>query len=359
MAQKIWIAAGGTGGHIYPGLAVADALRHAGHEVVLCVSGKRPAERHALEGWRGQSCISGARPMRHVLANLLAVVRCYRAIKRDRPDCLFSTGGYTAFAPVMAARLLAIPVVLHEANAFPGKAIRFFARRCQLKALAVSFEETVARIPEKQATVTGFPIRQDLVKRVLAARQVRTTDPERPMTFLITGGSQGAHWVNETLAEAFCMIAQMNLGKFRLIHQCGKLDELALKAVYSRAGIDALVVPYIQDMAEAYAQADCVFARAGAGTCFELAACQLPAVFFPLPTAADDHQTFNAQVLANAGGALCLNQRTTTAADLFTLLQQFLHAPEIIQEMADQLKSLPTHPAIERLVATILEEPNA
>lgn len=348
---NILIAAGGTGGHIYPGIAVGEALQAQGHQVTMCFSGLRPAEKKAAASWKGSIFFSGARTMRHLFANIVATIRCVLHYRKDRPDYIFATGGYSILPPILAARMMNIPVILHEANAFPGKAIRFFTKHFKIKSIAVSFEETLATLPNVRAVYSGFPVRRELVDRVRLAREQKT--PNDTFTLLITGGSQGAHWINETLAEALCRIARKGADDLRVIHQCGTADLESLVRVYAESNVQAEVYDYILDMGDAYARADVVFARAGAGTCFEIAACGIPAVFIPLPTAMDDHQTKNAAKLVSVGGALCYQQSSAAVKDFIALILQLRSDPEVLDAMQKALLTVDQPQALETIVSEI------
>ena len=176
-AKRIAIACGGTGGHINPALAVADRLRTEGHELALILSGTRAAERHAAESWQGPLLRSGARPITDP-RNLAAILRCRAFLKRFRPDVLLATGGYTSFAPVVAARLLRIPVVLHEANSLPGRATRFLSKHFRIAAVATSFPDTAERLPWAKVELTGLPLRQSVLD---ALARAEASSPPLPL----------------------------------------------------------------------------------------------------------------------------------------------------------------------------------
>lgn len=351
MKKSIVIACGGTGGHIHPALAIAEALKADGHTVSLILSGTRTAEKPTAAAWEGPLLLSGARPIKDP-RNVLAVLKSYRFLKKHKPDLLFTTGGYTCFPPVVAARLLKIPVVMHEANALPGKAVRWLSRKLKIEAVATSFEETNRLLPHTKTVFTGLPLRKSIVSML---EQVTTQSESREgFSILVTGGSQGARGMNFLVGPVLASLAQSD-PKVRITHQCGPHDLEWAKQVYEKTPNRVEIVPFISEMAKAYSQADIVIARAGAATCFEIARCAIPAIFIPLPTAADDHQRKNAEALVACGGALCVDQLTTTAEQFADIIQQLYSDPSLRTSMHDALKRLPKQDAT-RSVCNLITE---
>ncbi len=351
MKKTIAIACGGTGGHIHPALAVADLLRAGGHALSLILSGTRAAERPAERGWQGPLLKSGARPIRDP-RNLLAFFRCRAFLRRQRPDVLFATGGYTCVPPVLAARSLGIPVVLHEANSLAGQAVRFLSRHLAVAAVATSFAETAAQLPWVRVVHTGLPLRQGVLSALERARRARRA--EGAFSVFVTGGSQGAHGMNLLVAPVLASLA-VGDPHVRILHQCGEADVAALREVYAKTPGQVEVVPFVEDMGTAYGQADLVIARAGAATCFELARCAVPSILIPLPLAKDDHQRRNAEALVKCGGALCLDQRATTPHQLAEAIRQIYSDPLLRTIMREALADLP-RPDAARAVATLVLE---
>ena len=351
MSVKIVIACGGTGGHIHPALAVADGLRERGCEVALILSGTRSAEEATARSWRGALLKSGARPIRD-LRNMLAFLRCRAFLKRERPAALFATGGYTCVAPVLAARSLGIPVVLHEANSLAGDAVRWLSKHFKMAAVATSFEETAAQLPWAKTRLTGLPLRKSVLEGLERARRARPA--EGGFSVLVTGGSQGARGMNRFVAPILAFLAQSD-PKVRILHQCGSADVAEMAAVYAATPKQVSVVPFIEDMGTAYGQADLVIARAGAATCFELARCATPAIFIPLPTAAKDHQRRNAEALVRCGGALCFDQTKSDPAQLAEAVRQIYSDPLLRKVMHEALEDLPRNDATAAVVDLIFE----
>ena len=349
--KRIAIACGGTGGHINPALAVAERLRVGGHALALILSGTRPAERQAAESWQGPLLRSGARPITDP-RNLAAILRCRAFLNRFRPDVLLATGGYTSFAPVVAARLLRIPVVLHEANSLPGRATRFLSKRLRIAAVATSFTETASRLPWANVVHTGLPLRQRVLDALARAEAART-DERQGFHVLVTGGSQGAHGLNTLVAPILASLAVSD-PNVRVTHQTGQADLADVRAVYAQTPAQVTVLPFIDDIGAAYAQADLAITRAGAATCAELARVALPAILIPLPTAADDHQRLNAQALVQCGGALCIDQ-SAPPAQLAEAIRQLYSDPLLRQIMRDALADLPRPDATQALADLLLE----
>lgn len=320
MRKRIAIACGGTGGHINPALAVAEELRDRGAELSLIVSGVREADRRAAGAWQGAVLRSGAKPMRHVAANLLAILRCLRFLRRQRPEVLFATGGYTSFPPVVAARMLGIPVVMHEANSVVGQAVRFLAKHFAVEAVALSYSGSESQLPGTKTVFTGLPLRRSVLADL--ANAGKSGRPSDRFTVFVTGGSQGARGMNALLAPILLSFAR-SCPEVRIIHQCGSADEATLRELYAPVADRADVRPFVESMGTCYGQADLVIARAGAATCAEIARCGVPTVFIPLPTATDDHQTRNAEALVRCGAALCFPQLRTRPEQIAEAIGHF------------------------------------
>ncbi len=350
MKKRVVLACGGTGGHIHPAVAVGDVLRAEGHELALILSGTRAAEMHIAKTWQGPLLKSGARPIKDP-RNLLALLRCRRFLKQQKPDVLLATGGYTSFAPVLAARSLGIPVVLHEANSLVGRAVRFLSKWCQLKTVALSFEEAAAQLPGVPTVFTGLPLRQSVLDSLAKAHQVKRD--KDAFHVLVTGGSQGAKGMNLLVAPVLASLAASDK-HVHIVHQCGVANLDGVKAFYASVADQVEVVPFIEDMGRAYGHADVVIARAGAATCFEIAHCAVPTIFIPLPTAVDDHQTKNAQSIVNCGGAICLNQLQTTPAQFAEVLRALYSDVGMRETMRASFDKLPRLPAAQTLAQLLV-----
>ncbi len=352
--MKIVVACGGTGGHAFPGLAVAEELLRRGHEVVVWNSG-RSVETGVMKRWKGATFATGARQLhpKNAFAILRSIIRCRREMKRAKPDVVLAMGSYSSLPPVLAARSCGVPVVLHEANTIPGKAVEFLSRYA--KAVATSFEMTARCLPMAKTVRTGLPIRNEIA----SGKRFDFIPPSAFVVF-VTGGSQGAHAVNELLSAALVMMKgeldRRGTGGRGLyvIHQTGEKDEGRVMAAYVAAQQPARVHAFEQQMADAFASADVVVARAGASTCFELAACGKPALLIPLPSAMRDHQHFNADAFAAAGAADEGIQSKLSARQICRYLLQKYDHPEQLAAMRGKMLGLATPDAAAR-VADLVE----
>ena len=353
MAKRFIVACGGTGGHTFPGLAVARELKSRGHEVVVWVSG-RAIEKSVLSTWDGPVFSTGARPLhpKYFFSLLYSRFRCGREMKRFKPHALLAMGSYSSLPPVMAASAHHVPVVLHEANTVPGRAVAYLARYATT--VAISFPETAEHLRGRETVVTGLPVRAEI------AGQPRFDDmPSDAFCVFVTGGSQGAHRVNEIASQALVFlhrdIAKKKLGlKLQVIHQTGAADEADVKARYEAEGIPARVQAFEHEMGRAFATADLVIARAGASTCFELALVGKPAFLIPLPTALRNHQHFNALSFVCAGGADEGIQDDLSPRALANYILHKMRHPEELEQKALAMRKAATPDAAAR-VADIVE----
>ena len=351
--MKIIVACGGTGGHAFPGLAVAEELVRRGHEVTVWESG-RDVESSVMKRWQGPVFSTSARQLkiRNALFNFASILRCRREMRRNRPDALLAMGSYSSLPPVLAARSRKVRICLHEANTVPGKAVEFLSRFAD--AVAISFESTAKYLPGVKTTVTGLPVRAEIA----SGSRFGFIPPDSFVVF-VTGGSQGAHAVNELMSKALVMMKseldRRGAGKkLYVIHQTGAKDEAEVAAAYANAEIPARVHAFETDMASAFASADVVVARAGASTCFELAACGKPALLVPLPSAVRNHQHFNADAFASRGAADEGVQSKLDPLQACRHLLGFYDNPARLAGMSEKMKALATPDAAAR-VADMVE----
>jgi len=334
MAEKFYIAVacGGTGGHIFPGLATARALREGGHHVTLWLSGKH-VEHTLLQGWKGSVVTIPSEgfqfgPLRNVWAAFcigLAVIRCWIGMLRHRPDAVLAMGSYSSIGPCLAARLRGIPYILHEANAVPGKAVRLLAKRAA--AIAICFEETRYHLKGDNVIRAGMPLRPELQPSEHAAGVAS-------FSLLVMGGSAGAHAINEMVSQALSSrVSRIPNFKFRITHLTGSDDESYIRRRYEEAGVDADVRAFTPDMVSLYEAADLAVCRAGASTCAELGAFGLPALLIPYPHAASDHQTANARALEKLGAVDVVQQIDCTAEWLSDYISAQIEDPARIGKM--------------------------
>lgn len=336
--MKAAIACGGTGGHVYPGLATAEELQRRGHDVTLWMTG-RETERPALQHWTGRvveipSKGFASRSPLKIFKTLLALLEASRLarnqMRQDRPDVLLAMGSYASAGPCRAAIALGIPLVLHEANVIPGRAVRFFAKRAA--AVAVGFEETRHYLRRARVETVGIPLRADLSAR--ASQPTAPRDFNAPPRLLVMGGSMGAHRLNEVAAQALVALTARG-GSVAVTHLTGARDEASVRAAYAAGGLTADVRAFEPDMASLLASADFAICRAGASTCAELALFGLPALLVPYPLAAKDHQTANAAALERRGAADRIAESALDAAWLENYLAEMVHRPERIVRMRE------------------------
>jgi UDP-N-acetylglucosamine--N-acetylmuramyl-(pentapeptide) pyrophosphoryl-undecaprenol N-acetylglucosamine transferase len=315
------IAGGGTGGHLYPGIAVARELLRREPDAAISFAGTSrgiesrvvPREGFQLDVIRSAG-LKGASPAalaRGLALVPLGLVDAWRIISRRKPDLVMGVGGYSSGPVVLAAAARGIPTMLLEQNAVPGLTNRTLAR--VVGAAAVTFESTVAFFG-RRGFVSGNPVRPEFLSADGsddAGAQGR--DRAAPPRILIFGGSQGAHAINMAMVEAAPRLAA-HRGGMAITHQTGERDLARVRDGYEQAGLHARVEPFLYEMDREMKAADLVVCRAGATTIAEFTAAGKPAVLIPLPTAADDHQRKNAEVLAAAGAAEVIEQKTLTGA---------------------------------------------
>jgi UDP-N-acetylglucosamine--N-acetylmuramyl-(pentapeptide) pyrophosphoryl-undecaprenol N-acetylglucosamine transferase len=317
------IMAGGTGGHIFPGLAVAQALRERGWQVHWLGGKGRPGqpsmesqlvpargiafEAIDFSGVRGKGVLTLAwLPLRL----LQAFWQSIQVLRRVRPDVVLGLGGYITFPGGMMSVLLGKPLILHEQNSVAGMANRVLAQVADR--LFTAFPDVL-----KGAQWVGNPLRPAFTQQPEAAE--RFAGRSGPLRLLVVGGSLGARALNELVPKALALISPEQ--RPQVIHQSGATQIEALRAHYAAAGVKAELTPFIDDTAQAFADADLLICRAGASTVTELAAVGAAAVFVPFPAAVDDHQSVNARFLVQAGGGWLLPQAELTPEALATLLQ--------------------------------------
>ena len=350
------MAGGGTGGHVIPLLAVANALRARGHEAYF-VGTERGAEARLvpaagfdLEYIRagGLQGMNFSRKLSALFDLIGATIQQISHLAKRRPSAVFSLGGYVAGPPVLAALFHRIPIVVMEPNAVPGLTNRWVARFVA-RAL-VNFPETSRYFPAGRTDVTGLPVRDAFFH--LPPRTAR-----KPFTVLITGGSQGSRTLNEAARAAWPMFRSVpTLEKdFYFIHQAGAAHYETLRPEFAASGIHGEISAFIADMPAAYARADLIVCRSGAGAVSELAAAAKPSILIPFPFASDDHQLHNAERFRDAGAALLYTDREWTGSRMFEMIRELAERPGRLQEMSEAARSL-AHPGSASRAADILAE---
>lgn len=353
------IAAGGTGGHLFPGLAVGEVFVKRGHQVMLIISQKEidtlatqgrtefRIERMPGTGIQSRSPVALVKVALKFWHGLGHVKNLYGEFQ---PRAVLGMGGFTSTAPILAGRSRGIPTFVHESNAIPGKANKLNARL--VTRVLLGFEDCAKFFSAGKCEVTGTPIRTSLVQRLekSAALAMFGLKPVAP-TLLVMGGSQGARGINQALIGALPKLAGCAL---QIIHLSGAADETQLREAYAKAGIPAFVAAFHHRMEEAYSAADLAIARSGAASLTELSHFALPAILIPYPYAAEDHQTLNANIFERAGAAALLNERETSGDNLANKLRWFLDDPARLSGMSAHSASLAPTQAAERVADVVL-----
>jgi UDP-N-acetylglucosamine--N-acetylmuramyl-(pentapeptide) pyrophosphoryl-undecaprenol N-acetylglucosamine transferase len=347
------MAGGGTGGHVIPALAVASELRKRGHEAVFIGTRKGfeaklvPQAGFPIEwietgalnriGWKEQ--------MRTLFILPASLLRCLRLLGKHRPRAVFSMGGYVAGPVVMAALLRRIPVFVMEPNAMPGLANRLIGRFV-VRAL-LSFEESAGYFPKGRSEITGLPVRE-------AFFALPPRPPGEVASVLITGGSRGARSLNRAMRGSWELFRSSGL-KVRLVHQTGTDAYEELAREFAATGLEGEIVQFIADMPTAFADADLVVCRSGAGAVAELAAAGKPAILVPFPFAADNHQWHNAEALYRAGAARLVEDEELSGRRMFEEIENLARKPDERQAMGERARTF-GHPGAAKRAADMLEQ---
>ena len=328
--MKVAIACGGTGGHLFPGLAVAEVLKNRGHEVLLLISEKQidtvaVGNRKEFSIQKipavGLTKVVSMQFLSFVAKFMKGLATCLRTYRSFKPDAVLGMGGFTSTGPILAGRITGLPTFIHESNAIPGKANRLNALLS--KEVLVGFEECARYFPNKVVEVTGTPIRDSLrspVDRNRALKNMRLKSGLR--TVLVMGGSQGAHGINAAVVAVLRRFVEKEV---QFIHLTGKEDENYVYECYQKEGIPAFVSAFYDRMEEAYTVADMAVARSGAASLTELSYFDLPTILIPYPFAAENHQFFNAEIFARHRVAEVLEESRVNEDTLGSLIDHFLN----------------------------------
>jgi UDP-N-acetylglucosamine--N-acetylmuramyl-(pentapeptide) pyrophosphoryl-undecaprenol N-acetylglucosamine transferase len=337
---SVAIACGGTGGHLFPGLAIAEKLARARTTVTLIISQKEVDQQGISKTNEYQ--ILALPAVGFTRGKAVAFVRGFRdsylitkrLFRHHPPDAVIAMGGFTSVAPILAGKVAGARTFLHESNAIPGRANRWLSRFADQA--FVGFPATAARIRHCPVRVSGTPVRSQFRERDPANCRIELgLDPSRPM-ILVVGGSQGACGVNQIIARCLPALSQLH-PQWQWFHLTGKKDTAAMKAAYAKLGLSAVVHSFFDDVELALGAATVVISRAGASSLAELAAMRVPALLIPYPAATDNHQWFNAQAYANTGAAQVLEESEATEERLIGLLQDLAHNQDLRQKMQSAL----------------------
>ncbi|MGP0061754.1 MAG: undecaprenyldiphospho-muramoylpentapeptide beta-N-acetylglucosaminyltransferase [Beijerinckiaceae bacterium] len=357
--RAVFLAAGGTGGHLFPAEALSRALAGRGIAVEL-VTDERATKYGGAFPARAIRQIAAATPRGgSVFARLAAISTLARGtasalllLRRTRPKVVVGFGGYPTVPPVLAATILRIPTILHEANAVMGRANRFLAGR--VDAVAHGFA-TIAGVPPAiaaKAHHTGNPVRPQVLE---AARRAFPEGRSGVLNLLVTGGSQGARVMSDIVPAAVALLNEAERHKLAIVQQARGEDEVRVKRAYADLGLVAEVRPFFADLPERIAAAHLVVARAGASTVAELAVIGRPAILVPLPHALDQDQAANAAVLAATGAAIAVTQKDFTPDWLAGKLREALASPEDLQRRAQLARQAGIADAAEKLADLVVQ----
>jgi len=356
-AAPVLVAAGGTGGHLFPAEALAAALARRGIRVHLATDRRAARFGAAFEARNIHIIASATVAARHPVAAIKALatlgvgfIQARNLIRQLRPAAAVGFGGYPTIPPVLAAVARGVPTVIHDANAVMGRANRFLAPR--VTAIATAFPGLFAQRADlaAKATVTGNPVRP----AVIAAAAVPYPPAGDPLRLLVFGGSQGARIMADIVPAAVGLLDSELRGRFAVVQQAREEDLMRVRAAYARIGVAAEVAPFFADLPDRMAASHLVVARSGASTVAELAAIGRPAVLVPLPHALDQDQFANAGVLERAGGAIRLSQQAFTVERLAAEFTALAAAPQRLAAMAAAARSVGRLDAADRLADLVL-----
>jgi UDP-N-acetylglucosamine--N-acetylmuramyl-(pentapeptide) pyrophosphoryl-undecaprenol N-acetylglucosamine transferase len=357
--MRVIIAGGGTGGHLFPGIAIAvEFIAKDPGSRILFVGTGNPFEKSTVgkagfdhksitvEGIKGRGLF---KMMKSLFIIPKGMFESFKIIKDFNPHIVVGVGGYSAGPVILTAWLLGFKTALHEQNILPGITNRILARFADR--IFVSFERTKLTAAPGKILVAGNPLRREILDAATDAAKADTvtgSGAEKPFTVLVLGGSQGAHSINMAIGDALLHIKAKE--KYLFVHQTGASDEKSVAGFYAQSGIPGVVKPFFDDMAKRYGQADLIICRAGATTIAEVTAIGRGAIFIPYPFAADDHQTKNARALSDAGAAIIMREADLNGKMLAERIEYFAgHTPEL-NKMASAAKKFSRPDAAEIIV---------
>jgi UDP-N-acetylglucosamine--N-acetylmuramyl-(pentapeptide) pyrophosphoryl-undecaprenol N-acetylglucosamine transferase len=361
-APLVAIACGGSGGHLFPGLAVAETLQRHGCDISLLISAKE-VDQQAVKSAAGMEVITlPAVAMQN--GDILGFVRggwasfrvASKHFKRRRPKAVLAMGGFTSLPPILAGKIHRCATFIHESNSVAGRANRWLSPL--VDEVFVGFSMAGQRLYNQSLRVTGTPVRPEFkVAEPASCRIALGLDPDRPV-LLVMGGSQGASGINDLIGES---LAKLNsrLPQLQFLHLSGPVRTDEIKAAYQARGCRAVVLPFLTEMELALGAATVAVSRAGASSLAELAAMQVPSVLIPYPHAADNHQFFNARALAETGAARILEQQNATPESIVRLILELLGNAELRAGMRGALQRWHFPNADEDIAQSILRRINA
>lgn len=356
---NIIIAGGKTGGHLFPGIAVAQALERLHSKTrILFIGTDTPFEIKALEkyGYSHKTIISKPIKGRNIITKafsasliLISLIQAMDMIRSFKPDFILGMGNFSSFAVVLSGWILGIPTAIQEQNAFPGLTNRLLSRVAGT--VFTSFNDTIGFKKNAKIQYVGNPVRRTEANKASALIDMESSAANKKI-LLVTGGSQGAKSINNAFIEALELMENPNA--YIVIHQTGISDEILIQEKYNALKIPAKAQAFFHDMPQLQAAADLIIARAGAGTISELCLRSKPLILVPYPYAADDHQTHNAKSLEDKGAAIMITDKELTGGTLKTTIEKLINDEDRCRAMAANLNKLSMPDADEKIARYIL-----
>ena len=357
LSRRVAIACGGTGGHLFPGIAVGDALVARGCEVTLLVSPKE-VDQTAVKSAYGMDVESlsmiglAGNPLKFGCKFIRSTNSCRKLFFKKPPAAVLAMGGFTSLPPVIVGKIMGAKIFLHEANAVPGRAVRMLSSLAD--EVFVQFPDSLPRVLGGNVRATGLPVRATMEPVPKAdARTVLGLVDDLPV-LLIMGGSQGAEAINRAVLGSLPYLAKL-LPKIQFIHLTGNRNTDPIRIAYDTLGLRAIVRPFLTEMEYALGAADLVISRAGASSLAEFSSMELPAILVPYPSAVDDHQRLNARTFVEMGAARCFHQKQLTPSLLTQQLKELLGRPVKLKKMGEAMKQWKSDCATEEVVKRIYE----
>ncbi|MEW6599630.1 MAG: undecaprenyldiphospho-muramoylpentapeptide beta-N-acetylglucosaminyltransferase [Nitrospirota bacterium] len=359
--MKIVIAGGGTGGHIFPALALARELRNTVADARITFVGTArglearvvPKEGYDVRFIRSEGLVGKGifKTLSALFKVPLSIIDSYDILKGIRPDIVLGVGGYSSGPVVLCAKMMGIPTIIHEQNTVPGLANKVLGKF--VDSVAVTYHESIANFPEYKTYLTGNPIRAEILKGSRERGWESFSLARDRFTIFVFGGSSGASSINKAVAESLVYLEPLK-DNIQFLHQTGEKECDSVKEVYRAKEFRGTVIPFAYEMADAYAVADLIISRAGATTLAELTACGKAAVLIPYPYAAANHQEINARKLWDIGAAQMILERDLNGKTLSDMIKHLLDEPDAIAEMERISKSLGSSDAAKKVVELMM-----
>ena len=356
----IFLTAGGTGGHVYPAEALAQELIKRGYRLALITDNRG---KNNYKGQLGEipnyAVYAGAlvgkskwTKMKSLVKTCMGVAQAGWLILKQRPKCVVGFGGYASFPAAMAAILLGKDLIIHEQNAVMSRTNRFLSKYASL--IAQSFKNVKYTPSTVKTLLTGMPVREAIVKA--GEKKYKERSQDEVFQLLVLGGSQGAKVFSEIVPAAVAELSKAEQKKLKIFQQCRKDDVALVENAYKGCQAEVIVSSFFDDMAGIYGATDLVVSRAGASSVSEIALVGLPSILVPLPIAADDHQTYNAQHLLDVDAAFVVKQKEFSTEALVKLLKEAMGNPKLMKKMAENAKKAGIVDASQRFADAVERE---